>query len=280
LIVLSVIVYVLRQNCRAAGWRWDTKIENLNNNLAFKQIEECDFGVEYYQTLFKLKITGEDKFFVEDRAFKYIKSLCTQISIRLPSNLNYFKNFKGFSSECCLTQLQEKCIDLPFLKEFYKGNKLGLFETQWCKLRDYEWYQNFGEAINNVNNFWCIVYNFQDAGESYPFRGIAFFVLTLLTMPTSNAVVEQAFSVMNAVKTKVRNKMGFDLLDALIRMRLYLYGRNTCCHNLRIKKEMIENVKSSFVYGSGKSAAVSTEITDETELNEIFSFVCIHKIHM
>jgi hypothetical protein len=24
LIVLSVIVYVLRQNCRAAGWRWDT----------------------------------------------------------------------------------------------------------------------------------------------------------------------------------------------------------------------------------------------------------------
>jgi hypothetical protein len=25
LIVISVIVYVLRQNCRAAGWRWDTK---------------------------------------------------------------------------------------------------------------------------------------------------------------------------------------------------------------------------------------------------------------
>jgi hypothetical protein len=25
LIVLSVIVYVLRQNCRAAGWRWDSK---------------------------------------------------------------------------------------------------------------------------------------------------------------------------------------------------------------------------------------------------------------
>jgi hypothetical protein len=25
LIVLSVIVYVLRQNCRAAGWRWDRK---------------------------------------------------------------------------------------------------------------------------------------------------------------------------------------------------------------------------------------------------------------
>jgi hypothetical protein len=23
--IISVIVYVLRQNCRAAGWRWDTK---------------------------------------------------------------------------------------------------------------------------------------------------------------------------------------------------------------------------------------------------------------
>jgi hypothetical protein len=27
IIVLSVIVYVLRQNCRAAGWRWDTKFK-------------------------------------------------------------------------------------------------------------------------------------------------------------------------------------------------------------------------------------------------------------
>jgi hypothetical protein len=26
LIVISVIVYVLRQNCRAAGWRWDSPI--------------------------------------------------------------------------------------------------------------------------------------------------------------------------------------------------------------------------------------------------------------
>jgi hypothetical protein len=26
LIVISVIVYVLRQNCRAAGWRWDIAI--------------------------------------------------------------------------------------------------------------------------------------------------------------------------------------------------------------------------------------------------------------
>jgi hypothetical protein len=26
LIVISVIVYVLRQNCRAAGWRWDSII--------------------------------------------------------------------------------------------------------------------------------------------------------------------------------------------------------------------------------------------------------------
>jgi hypothetical protein len=31
LIVLSVIVYVLRQNCRAAGWRWDTN-DNDNDN--------------------------------------------------------------------------------------------------------------------------------------------------------------------------------------------------------------------------------------------------------
>jgi hypothetical protein len=32
LIVLSVIVYVLRQNCRAAGWRWDSRNGTPNIN--------------------------------------------------------------------------------------------------------------------------------------------------------------------------------------------------------------------------------------------------------
>jgi hypothetical protein len=35
-IVLSVIVYVLRQNCRAAGWRWDTKKKLLHNFEKFE----------------------------------------------------------------------------------------------------------------------------------------------------------------------------------------------------------------------------------------------------
>jgi hypothetical protein len=37
LIVLSVIVYVLRQNCRAAGWRWDTKIMQATTNTVINE---------------------------------------------------------------------------------------------------------------------------------------------------------------------------------------------------------------------------------------------------
>jgi hypothetical protein len=50
LIVLSVIVYVLRQNCRAAGWRWDTRIINLKQKSLhgryFKELEQPEINIQ------------------------------------------------------------------------------------------------------------------------------------------------------------------------------------------------------------------------------------------
>ena len=55
------------------------------------------------------------------------------------------------------------------------------------------------------------------------FRELAGFVLGALTLPLSNAVVERLFSILALVKSKVRNRLGLEMLDSLLRIRTHLH---------------------------------------------------------
>lgn len=46
---------------------------------------------------------------------------------------------------------------------------------------------------------------YKNAGGKFIFKEVADFVLKLLLLPLSNAVVERVFSILNLVKTKIRN---------------------------------------------------------------------------
>lgn len=80
---------------------------------------------------------------------------------------------------------------------------------------------------NNIDTidiyyFWaCVLDCFNSIGES-PFKELALFALRCLTLPVSNAVVERIFSYMNCIKTKGRNKLQLQMLDALLRLRVHL----------------------------------------------------------
>jgi len=58
-------------------------------------------------------------------------------------------------------------------------------------------------------------------GGIYPYKEIALFALKCLTLPISNAIIERIFSFMAAIKTKQRNKMQLQILDALLRLRVH-----------------------------------------------------------
>lgn len=72
------------------------------------------------------------------------------------------------------------------------------------------------------SEFWVDVYNINDSGGKRVFEELAVCVLHILSLPLANAVVERVFSIMNAVKTKPRNRMQMNMLDAILRIRLYL----------------------------------------------------------
>ena len=51
------------------------------------------------------------------------------------------------------------------------------------------------------------------------FSDLAIYALTCITTATNNATVEQALSLLKLVKTKVRNHMGLELLDYIVRKK-------------------------------------------------------------
>ncbi|CAH1381735.1 unnamed protein product, partial [Tenebrio molitor] len=78
--------------------------------------------------------------------------------------------------------------------------------------------------------------------------------------PSSNAVVERAFSVMAAVKPKCRNRMQTQMLEAILRLRLHFYSKNICCKNFSPTEGMFKKFNSKDVYGAN---AKDEEILEE-----------------
>ena len=99
-------------------------------------------------------------------------------------------------------------------------------ETEWEKLENMKFEDVCpGENIDEVSmiKFWGDVWDLKTADGRRVCGEIARFVLSVLTFPTSNAVVERLFSVLALVKSKIRNRMGLQMLDAILRVRTHLH---------------------------------------------------------
>ena len=106
---------------------------------------------------------------------------------------------------------------------------MDVLKEEWEDLPDINWRNYFeGTVPSRSTKFWNQVAKYCDSDGNLLFKNIASFALRVLSLPFSNAVVERAFSFMNAIKTKVRNRMGLELLMSLMTIRLRLVRRGCC----------------------------------------------------
>ena len=72
-----------------------------------------------------------------------------------------------------------------------------------------------GGIADDPVQFWSVVKKYKE-GDRKPYHDLAGYALACLTTPASNADVERIFSHVNAVKTKVRNRMKLKMLEAIL----------------------------------------------------------------
>ena len=90
-----------------------------------------------------------------------------------------------------------------------------------------------------TEEFWLRVLKYTDAAGEQVFYELAHFALALLALPFSNAAVERMFSQMNLLKTKLRNRMKQEMLEAIMHIRSHLNRHELCCNKFKPNQAML-----------------------------------------
>ncbi|CAL5384725.1 unnamed protein product [Camellia sinensis] len=87
--------------------------------------------------------------------------------------------------------------------------------------------------LQNLSTIFELCWGLVETGKSKTYHLVHRLILLILTLPVSTATTERAFSVMNIVKTSLRNKMEDEFL--------------TDCLVVYIEKEIAENFSSEMI---------------------------------
>ncbi|KAF0750019.1 Uncharacterized protein FWK35_00023830 [Aphis craccivora] len=158
----------------------------LKNPLARLPLDAVDFCFAFNELANKNIVPPETLKAVQNRCFEFLIRLCEELLKRLRHNIK---------------TIQKLRTDFEVL------------EIQWRNLTSLN-YSDSCESSTSIDEKstqeFCInVLNIRETGGKTKFEDLALFVLQILSLPLSNAIVERVFSVMNSVKCKPRNRMQY-----------------------------------------------------------------------
>lgn len=181
---------------------------------------------------------------VRTRCMQFIVSLIDEIKNRLPENVELMKKISRVSVEKALSHNKKDLIDI--MAQLNKSSEfIAKVDDQWRQIHLLKW-----QETKNTKIFWYEVLHYKDAQGVSRFHELATFAITLLILPHSNADVERLFSSMNIIKNKQRNRMGFNLLTAILRVRCGMKIVGKCCNDYEIPNNIVKLIGTKESYQS------------------------------
>ncbi|XP_018365745.1 PREDICTED: uncharacterized protein LOC108763808 [Trachymyrmex cornetzi] len=237
---LNHLLYLILQKIVVPSQLEKVKHQDLTNyNFQdYLMFVDCvDYG--YYFNEFSSKINPQNLKDIKERCKAFYIELVKQLQKRIPENLQILEKLSYFTSENAMNKSRNDIIDIVVS---FKEICLDIESTvkEWNSLHRFE------VNTNNSEDYWAKVNNETDAAGEKRFGHVSKLVLALLCLPFSNAEVERAFSIMNIIKDKLRNRLIIRTLDAILRVRFLL--PNTC-RDFQPSRQMLQKFVSETVYG-------------------------------
>lgn len=156
-------------------------LKNIDNELAYVETNQIDFGIEYYKYYRNIKtsLSKNDINNLEQRASDYLKKLLQELVQRLPLNINHFKGIQALSPGVCLSRTAKlKFSDLPLIDTFIDKKDLFKAESEYNSLTDVDWNLLYGnDMLIDSYRFSPIVAQYKNSGGFLAFNTIAEFAL-------------------------------------------------------------------------------------------------------
>ncbi|CAL1672569.1 unnamed protein product [Lasius platythorax] len=221
------------------------------------RVEAIDFGYSFEQAASGMN--HHEVKIIKERCRDFLICLCEQLQSRIPNNITLLEKINLLLPQLATSQIKPKITDLV---EAFKNICKNVDSTvdEWNLLHIKQWSQ-----LSTPEEFWAEVLEYRNSAGQQQFGNIARFALAMLCLPFSNAVVERAFSIMNIIKNKLRNRMSIKTADAILRLRFNMPQGG--CVNFQPTINMLKKFNSEDMYGNAEA-----EIEQE-EILEIFSSI-------
>lgn len=216
---------------------------NLDAEELFLPMDSIDFGYEFSNimsgALASKKVVPEQTNVIQNRCFNFLKKACKELLVRTSSNIDILKKIRNFSPSICLSPTRPPFSELPL--EFADKSIISDIENEWRILASLEWKNIFSDGIpTDSSTFWCKASTIKNAAGDLAFKNITEFALKAYSVPISNATVERVFSRVTMTKTKLRNRMGLELLSSILRIKMTFQERDICCHKFEPTQKMLK----------------------------------------
>ena len=204
-------------------------------NFKFKSFLMPFDCINYGYTFQELSKTCnlENVNYIKNRCRDFLIKLAEELQKRLSNNIKVLEKVRNFSPEIASGQCKPNITDLALLFGKVCAD-IDSCVDEWNMLHRFEM------QASTTDQCWSAV------RKEERFESIACLAVALLTLPFSNAAVERAFSIVNIIKDKLRNKMSVRTADAILRIR-FMSGD---CRNFTPSARMMEKFCSEIVYES------------------------------
>lgn len=109
--------------------------------------------------------------------------------------------------------------ELPFAH--LRAENADQVEEEYRKIQFVNWVDEKvfdGEIPRDTVKFWAGVLKHETSTGKKPFKNVAEYALSCLSLPVSNAVAERVFSYVTCIKTKQHNRMQLKALELIVRI--------------------------------------------------------------
>lgn len=220
----------------------------------YVMMTDCiNFG--FYFNELSGKINNENLKVIKERCKEFLIKLTEELQKRIPTNLQILEKICVFSPENARNSIKPDITDIAVTFKAICSN-IESTNTEWSLVHRVE-----VDAVTS-DEFWGKLNLISDSAGQKRFPHISNLALALLSLPFSNASVERAFSIVNVVKDKLRNKLLVKTIDAIVRVRFSVENK---CHTFRPTPAMLRKFVSEVVY-SGEMDDGALNILDNYDM--------------
>ncbi|KAK3919988.1 SCAN domain-containing protein 3 [Frankliniella fusca] len=222
----------------------------LRDPAAYREIGSIDFGESFRKLADLIGLPSPVLNSIKQRYAKFMARLAQELVERIPLCIEATEKLRFFAPKCTLARVARPTFRQLPLDLVPAGFDIEVLERQWAAVGELTLTDVCPEEVAENKEvetikFWGNVWDMKNGAGKQPYKELAEYVLALLSLPLSNAVVERLFSLLAVVENKQRNCLSVPMLEAILRIREHLRASRKCCKTFQPTAAMVSNFNSA-----------------------------------